>query len=142
MFNMERSFNSEELVGLSNEAMELLDQFDFRLDILQPIAVYPLPQFSSNMIPTDHRVYTLLAVRCDQELYSYTLKNVMIMGSMLAKKCEITAHCLQLLAVRDDPTVFYWTIPTCVVDLIGSAVSQHTRHFNYMGIYIRSGSVS
>ena len=123
-----------ELVGFSKEAMELIDEFDFRLDISQPIAVCPLPQFSSTMIPTDHRVFTLLAIRCDQELCNYTLENVYNMGSMLARKSDITEHCLQLLAVRGNPTVFYWTIPTCVVDLISSAVSQHKRYFSSVGI--------
>ena len=123
-----------ELVGFSKEAMELLNEFDSRLDILQPIALCPLPQFSSNMIPTDHRVYTLLAVRCDEELYNCTLQYVYDMQSLLAKKCEITERCLQLLAVRDNPTVFYWTIPTCVIGIIRSAISQHTIHFKYMGI--------
>ena len=109
-----------ELACFSDEAIKLLDEFDSKLDPSQPVAVYPVPQFSSNMIPTDHRVYTLLAVRCDQELYNCTLQYVYDMQSLLAKKCEITEHCLQLLAVRDNPTILYWTIPTCVVSIISS----------------------
>ena len=44
----------------------------------------------------------------------------------MIEKCDITQHCLQLLAVRSDPTILYWTIPKCVVDLINTNVPLHS----------------
>ena len=124
-----------ELVGFCTEAVKLLDEFDSKLDPSQPVAVYPVPQFSSNMIPTDdHRVYTLLAIRCDQELYNCTLQYMYNMRSVLTKMCDISEHCLQLLAVRDNPTIFYWTIPTCVVSIISSAILQHSEFICSRGV--------
>ena len=120
-----------ELVSFCCEALKLLDEFDSKLDHSQPISLCPLPLFSSTMILDDDRVYTLLAIRCNKELYDCTLGYVYKMQSMLIKKCGITQHCLQLLAVRSNPTVFYWTIPNCVVDLITSTVREpaHSEYF-------------
>ena len=125
-----------ELVSFCSEALKLLDEFDSKLDHSQPISLCPLPQFCSTMIPDDDRVYTLLAIRYDKELYDCTLGYVYKMQSMLMKKCGITQHCLQLLAVRSNPTVFYWTIPNCVVDLITSTVRApvHSEYFYSRGI--------
>ena len=122
------------LIGFSTEAKKLLSEFDSRLDTTKPIFEYPVPQFSATMIPTDLRVYTLLAVRFNQELQNYTLENVCRMQSMLAGKCEITQHCLQLLAVKNKPTVLYWTIPASVVGCINITIPKHMEYFNGNGI--------
>ena len=125
------------LSKLSSEATQLLDEFDSRLDPLQSIASYPIPHFSSSMVPDvpdDTSTYTILAVRCDQELYDCTLQYVYDMQSVIMEKCDITQHCLQLLAVRNDPTIFYWTIPRCVVNLISKQVSLHSEYLYSRGI--------
>ena len=114
------------LAGCSSEAVKLLDEFDSKLDLLQPITSYPIPCLSSNMIPTDTSMYTMLAVRCDQELYQCTLQYVYDVQLVMIEKCDITQHCLQLLAVRSDPTILYWTIPKCVVDLIKTIPFHYT----------------
>ena len=118
------------LVDFSSEAVSLLDAFDSRLDPLQPIASYPIPCFSLNILPTDGSSHTILAVRCKQELYDSTLQYMYDIRSLLVEKLEITQHCLQLLAARSDPSIFYWTIPKCVVSLISNRVPQH-REFLY-----------
>ena len=122
------------LAGCSGEAVKLLDEFDSKLDPHQPVTSYPIPCLSSNMIPTDTSTYTILAVRCDQELYQCTLQYVYDVQSVMIEKCDITQHCLQLLAVRSDPTILYWTIPKCVVDLIKTTVPLHSEYLCSRGI--------
>ena len=81
------------------------------------------------MIPV-HTLYWLLdvirigvvSVYVPSSMYVYDVQSVMI------EKCDITQHCLQLLAVRSDPTILYWTIPKCVVDLINTNVSLHSEY--------------
>ena len=53
---------------------------------------------------------------------------------MMVKKCDITQHCLQLLAMRSDPFILYWTIPKCVVGLINSNVPLHSEYLYSRGI--------
>ena len=122
------------LVSYCDEAVKLLDNFESNLDCLQLIASYPIPHFSLDMIPNDTSTYTILAVRYDKELYQCTLQYVYDVQSVMIEKCYITQHCLQLLAVRSDPTIFYWTIPKCVVDLINTNVPLHSEHLYSRGI--------
>ena len=117
-----------------NEAMNILDDFDSRLDYFHLIASYPIPRFSFNMIPVDSSTHTILAIRCDQQLYETTLQYVYDMQSVMMQTCDITQHCLQLLAVRRDPTILYWTIPKCVVDLINTHVSRNSEYLYLRGI--------
>jgi len=116
------------LVYHCKEALNILDDFDSRLDPFQLIASYPIPCFSVDKIPTDTSMYTILAVRCDQELYKCTLQYIYDIELVMIEKCDITQHCLQLLAVRSDPTIFYWTVPKCVVYLINTSVPLHSEY--------------
>ena len=122
------------LTEFSSEALQLLDEFDSRLDPLQSVASYPIPYFSSDMIPDDISTYTILAIRCDQVLYKSSLQYVYNMQSVMMEKCHITQHCLQLLAVRSDPTILYWTIPKLVVNLISKQVPQHSDYLYSKGV--------
>ena len=122
------------LISHCSEAVKLLHRFESNLDPLQPIACYPIPCLSSDMIPSDTSTYTILAVRCDKELYKCTLQYVYDVQSVMIEKCDITQHCLQLLAVRSDPTILYWTIPKCVVDLINTNVPLHSEYLYSRGI--------
>ena len=106
------------LADQCNEAVDILDNFDCRVNSFEPIASYPIPCFSLDMIPVDISSHTILAIKCDQALYECTLQYVYDMQSMMIENFDITQHCLQLLAVRSNPTIFYWTIPKCVVHLI------------------------
>ena len=119
----------------SEDATKLLDEFDSKLDCMQSVASYPIPQFSCDMLPTDPTsTHTVLAIRCDQELYNCTLQYVYDMRSLIVEKCDITLHCLQLLAVRPNPTIIYWTIPQCVVELISSNVLVHSDYLYTRGV--------
>ena len=122
------------LVGHCSDAVSILDDFDSRLDLHQQIASYPIPCFSADMIPSDTTTYTILAVRCKVELYESSLQYIYDVQSVIIEKCDITQHCLQLLAVRSDPTIFYWTIPKCVVDLINTNVPLHSENLYSRGI--------
>ena len=122
------------LISHCIEAVKLLHRFESNLDPLQPIACYPIPYLSSDMIPSDTSTYTILAVRCDKELYKCTIQYVYDVQSVMIEKCDITQHCLQLLAVRSDPTILYWTIPKCVVDLINTNVPLHSEYLYSRGI--------
>ena len=122
------------LVNYCDEAVKLLDNFESNLDCLQLIASYPIPHFSPDMIPNETSTYTILAVRYDKELYQCTLQYVYDVRSVMIEKCDITQHCLQLLAVRSDPTILYWTIPKCVVDLINTSVPLHSEYLYSRGI--------
>ena len=122
------------LTESSSEALQLLDEFDSRLDPLQSIASYPIPYFSSDMIPGDTSIHTILAIRCDQKLYESTLQYVYDMQSVMIEKCHITQHCLLLLAVRNFPTILYWTIPKCIINLIRNQVPLHSDYLYSKGV--------
>ena len=123
------------LGSASNDAIKLLDEFDFQLNCTELIASYPIPHLSSDMIPNDPTgTHTVLAIRCDQELYNCTLQYVYDMKSLMVEKCDITLHCLQLLAVRPNPTIIYWTIPKCVVELVSSKVPVHSDYLYSRGV--------
>ena len=122
------------LVSYCSKANKLLDKFESNLDPLKPVACYPVPCLSSDMIPSDTSTYTILAIRCKVELYEASLQYVYDVESVMIEKCDITQHCLQLLAVRSDPTILYWTIPKCVVDLINTNVPLHSEYLYSRGI--------
>ena len=122
------------LIKCKNEAIQLLDEFDSRLDPLQSVASYPISYFSSDMIPDDSSEYTILTIRCDQELYKSTLQYVYDMQALIIEKCNITQHCLQLLAVRSNPTMLYWTIPKCVVKIINDQIPKHSEYLYTKGV--------
>ena len=122
------------LVHYCSEATKLLNKFESNLDPCKQIACYPIPCLSSDMIPNDTSTYTILAVRCKVELYESSLQYIYDVQSVMIEKCDITQHCLQLLAVRSDPTILYWTIPKCVVDLINTNVPLHSEYLYSRGI--------
>ena len=122
------------LADQCSEAVNILDNFDCRVDFFEIIASYPIPCFSLKMIPIDTSTHTLLAIQYGQKLYECTLQYVYDVQSVMIEKCDITQHCLQLLAVRSDPTILYWTIPKCVVDLINTNVPLHSEYLYSRGI--------
>ena len=122
------------LVSCCSKAIKLLNKFEANLDPLKSVACYPIPSLCSDMIPTDTSTYTILAVRCKLQLYECSLQYVYDVQSVMIEKCDITQHCLQLLAVRNDPTILYWTIPKCVVDLINTNVPLHSEHLYSRGL--------
>ena len=123
------------LVSCCGKAIKLLDEFDSKMDPLQPVTSFPIPCLYCDMIPSDTSTYTILGIRCKIELYESSLQYVYDVQSLMVEKCGITQHCLQLLAVRSNPTIFYWTIPKHVVYLIDANVPQHNEYLYSQGIF-------
>ena len=117
------------------EAAALLTQFDDRIDTSQPVTKYPVPFPSHYMVPYDTSTHTVLAVQLKLQLDHSTLQNVLDTRSLIQEKCEVTPHCLQLLAVaKTSHTLIYWTIPNNVTALIALNVLQYQSFFYLKGI--------
>ena len=117
------------------EATALLGQFDDKIDTYQPVTKYPIPSPSHHMVPYDTSTQTVLAVQLNLQLHQYSLQNVLDIRSLIQEKCEVTPHCLQLLAVaKTSYTIIYWTIPKHVVTLIAVNVLQYQSYFYQNGI--------
>ena len=121
-------------IKFCKEAVKLLDRYESNLDPLQPIASYPIPSLSCDMFPSDASTYTIMAVRYKVELYELSLQHVYEVQTVMIEKCNITQHCLQLLAVKSDPTILYWNIPKCIVCLINTNVPLHSEYLYSRGI--------
>ena len=107
------------LAGPCEEAIRLLDEFDSRLDPMQPLVSHDIPScLVTNMFPSENSAYTLLAVKTGERLIQPLLQFIFDMKSLLVDKCSITQHCFQLLALKCNPIVIYWIIPKCVTHLI------------------------
>ena len=122
------------LIVSSDKAIQVIDKFDSFLDPLDTIVSYPVCMFSLSMVPSKDSPYTLLAIRCDKELWKCSLQYVFNIRSILVELCDITQHCLQLLAIQSDPTIFYWNIPKCVVELISNNILQHGEYLCSQGM--------
>ena len=120
------------LVGFSNEATKLLDEFDCYLDPLQPITSYPVFE----TIPFDPTSQSTLNVKFVKDVAEITLQDVFDMCSLIVNHCGVTQYCLQLIATQHGQgfVAIYWSIPKCVVNLISSAVLQHSSKFYEMGV--------
>lgn len=120
----------EVLASSCDDAVELLTQFDDNLNHSQLISSYPIPSVSPAMAPSEDSPYTVVAITRGQPMYQCTLQCVYDMRTLLMKTCDVTAHCLQLLAARADPTVLYWSVPRCVVSLIVTKVLEYHKAFH------------
>ena len=117
------------------EATALLTQFDDKIDPSQPVTKYPVPFPSHYMVPYDTSTHTVLAVQLKLQLDHSTLQNVLDTRSLIQEKCEVTPHCLQLLAVaKTSHTIIYWIIPNHVAALIALNVLQYQSFFYLNGI--------
>ena len=122
------------LASCSYEAIQLLDEFDSFLDPFNPIVSFPVDMFSLSMVPFEDSPYTILAIRCNKELWQCSLQYVFNIRSILVELCEITQHCLQLLATQSDPTIFYWNIPKSVIELIEKSLENYEEYLCSQGI--------
>ena len=124
----------KDLVGFSEEAIKLLDEFDHHLDPLHPISSYPVFE----IIPTDATLKTTLNVKFAKNVHmaKITLQDVFDMCSLVVNHCGVTQYCLQLIANQQAKgfVTIYWSIPKCVVNLISSIVLHHSSKFYDMGV--------
>ena len=130
-FNWSNHSVLHEVVSACNNtiAANLLDQFNSQIDSSLPVADYPIPQPSPNMIPYDTSSHTVLAVKLIAELRNISLQQVFDRQHLLQEKFQLSLHCFQLLAANSTP-ILYWMIPKCVVSVITSKISQK-RSFMY-----------
>ena len=119
------------LLEFDDEALKLLDEYESQLDPLQQLSSYPLPPPAPCMTPCDGSTHTVLTVKCAQQCL---FKHVFNVRSLFVNKCDITPHCLQLLATKNGSTVLCWLIPESVVTLIGSKVLENRSAFYHEGI--------
>ena len=117
------------LLEFDDEALKLLDEYESQLDPLQQLSSYPLPPPAACMTPCDGSTHTVLAVKCAQQYHQCLLKHVFDVRSSIVNKCDITPHCLQLLATNSGSTVLCWLIPKSVTTLICSKVSENRSAF-------------
>ena len=111
------------LAQFSKLALDMLLEFDGRLNHFLHLSHYPIPSFDPSMIPSDISQYTVLAVRCNDELHK-SLQLVFDMESLLVETFGINKQCLHLLAVQFNPTRLYWMIPTNIAAIIDSNVQK------------------
>ena len=117
------------LASSCDDAVKLLTQFNDHLDHSQLLSAYPIACVSPAIAPSDGSPYTVVAIKSDQLIYHCTLQYVYDVQALLMKACQITAHCLQLVAARADPAVLYWSIPKCVVNLVITKVLEYHKAF-------------
>jgi len=122
------------LLEFDDEALKLLDEYESQLNPLQLLSSYPLALPAPCMTPCDGNTHTVLAVKCIQQYHQCLLKNVFDVRSSIVNKCDITPHCLQLLAAKSGSTVLYWLIPKSVATMIGCKVLENTSAFYHEGI--------
>ena len=139
------------LLEFDDEALKLLDEYESQLDPLQQLSSYPLPPPAACMTPCDGSTHTVLAVKCAQQYHQCLLKHVFDVRSSIVNKCDITPHCLQLLATNSGSTILCWLIPKSVATLICAKVLENRSVFYHEGILevsivprtlITTGSVS
>ena len=107
------------------EGVKLLDEFDSRIDVTLPITSYPIPAPSDLMIPDESSTHTVMAVRCDQQLSSLSLKHIGVVKSLMMNTFSITKHAFVLLAISNNSSaVIFWLIPRSVVPMINNAIQE------------------
>ena len=111
------------LAQFSKLALDLLEEFETRLNTMLPITKYPIGSLAVSMFPYDTSSYTVLILECDHKL-KHSLQLVYDMQSLITENCDITQHALQLLAVDSNPTRLHWMIPKSVVTIVNTRVMQ------------------
>ena len=122
------------LLEFDDEALKLLDEYESQLDPLKQLSSYSLPIPAACMTPCAGSTHTVLAVKCAQQYHQCLLKHVFDVRSSIVNKCDITPHCLQLLATNSGSTVLCWLIPKSVAILIVSKVLLKSHSFFKEGI--------
>jgi len=126
-----------ELVGGYNspEAERVLDEFESHIDPGLLITDYPIPVYSSTMIPSKSGTYTVMAIAYNKELSSLSLQYVEVVKSIIIQKLSITKHACLLLAVADcGVTILYWLIPKSVSSVIMEKAQEYSDELFTSGI--------
>ena len=118
------------------EGVKLLDEFDSRIDVTLPIKAFPIAAPTKNrMTPHESSTHTVMAIRCEQQLSSLSLKHIGMVKSIMINKFNITKHSCVLLAVANhNSAMLFWLIPRSVAPLISNAVQKHSGFLHDNGV--------
>ena len=123
------------------DGLQMLDDFESKIDTNQPLELFPIPPPSMKMAPSSSSAFTVLSIRGEYDQDEpVPLQYVDDVATMMVEKFGITLHALQLLAARANPLMLYWMIPKSVVPLISKGVHKHfgflkDRGFSEVAIY-------
>jgi len=124
-----------ELVRGCPEAEGVLDEFESHIDPALLITDYPIPVYSSMMIPNKLGTHTVMAVVYNKELSSLSLQCVDVVKSIIVQKFSITKHGCLLLAVGDcGVAILYWLIPKSVTAVIIEKAREYSDELSTSGI--------
>ena len=118
-----------------SEGIHLLDEFDSRIDLMQPITEFPTYAPSSLIIPGDLSYHTVMATWHKQQLSSLKLCHIGGIKSEMVQMCNLTKYsCLFLAITKSDPAVIYWLIPRNLLSSISNSVWNFKDGFYVNGI--------
>ena len=109
------------------EATMLLQQFDSQVELSLPITEYPIPQPVPSMAPYDTSSETVLAIKVNAELSSFSFQQFLELQIFIQRHFQITEHTMQLIAVKSTLSIFYWMVPKSIAHLINSKIMQDPR---------------
>ena len=105
------------------KGVQLLDEFDSRIDLMQPIADFPIFAPSSLIIPSDSSYYTVMAIKHKQEFSSLKLCHIGGIKTKMVQMCNLTKYsCLFLTVTKSNPAVVYWLIPRNLLSSVSNMV--------------------
>ena len=116
------------LAQFSKLALDMLLEFDSKLNHCLPLSDYPIASFNSSLIPYKNSQFTIIAVRCSKVLQKL-LKLIFEIESLLVKACGITKHSFDFLAGQFNPTRLYWMIPKSIVAIVDKFVRYNHASF-------------
>jgi len=128
------------LVGFSNKAISILDDFDSQINLLQPVQMISLfPYSSSTVVDVDSTsMYRKVILTIDKEVNCLTLQDLNNVQAFFALQCKIAPLVLQLLAVKssasNNSTRLHYMIPQCVVSDVVLNICENKNALFYKGI--------
>ena len=110
----------------SKEAIQLLKEFDTRIDYGQPITSNTISELSQLIIPYKgtESEYTLLVTKYFKNRNEIMLRDLLNIKRALTLEWEITDHAIQAVAMHSRLSYFYWLIPRNIQPLIVEKLMQ------------------
>jgi len=117
------------------EGVNLLNEFDSRIDVTLPITEYPIPGPSDLITPNESSSHTVMVIKCAESLASFSLKNIIAIKIKMMDKFNITKHSCNLLAVAGHSlAMLFWLIPKSVASVIINSILKHSSDLLQLGI--------
>ena len=117
-----------------SKGVQLLDEFDSRIDLMQPITDFPMFAPSTLIIPSDSSYYTVMAIRHKEQMSSLKLCHIGGIKSKLVQMCNLTKYsCIFLTVAKFNPAVVYLLIPRNLLSSVSDMV------WNYADFLYKNG---